>query len=63
MGNFFFHLLPSEKMFLTGVVLVFQRGEVLFKSGVVTARIQLGLYYIWIVTGSSTQGPKSKKGK
>ena len=29
-----------QYQFLTGVVLVFQRGEVLFKSGVVNARIR-----------------------
>ena len=36
----FFHLPPNEKRFLIGVVLVFQRGGVLFKSGAVTARIR-----------------------
>ena len=37
----FFHLPPNEKTFLTGVVIVFQRGGVLFKNGVVPARIRL----------------------
>ena len=36
----FFHLLSNEKTFLTEVVLVFQSGELLFKSGVVTGWIR-----------------------
>ena len=36
-----------QYQFLTGVLLVFQRGEVLFKSGVLTARIR---YLLLILT-------------
>ena len=36
-----------QYQFLTGVLLVFQRGEVLFKSGVLTARIRYTNDFCW----------------
>ena len=39
--NFTLH--QMKKTFLTGAILVFERGEVLFKSGVVTAWIRLDI--------------------
>ena len=42
----FFHLPPNEKTFLTGDVLVFQRGDVLFKSAVVTAGIRYAFRFL-----------------